>query len=187
MKHIIVPTDFSKNANNALNYAINIANQFAECTIHLIHVYSVRSETGIMASVNTFMQKKMEEDLAEIEQEMKPKLFRGTSLIPKAVEGYPISIILEFAEILEADFVIMGTQGASNLKSIFMGTNTTELIKKCSRPVLVIPADYKYQAPKNIALAADSKIITTSKIVAPLIEIAEKFQAKVNVYPPNRC
>jgi nucleotide-binding universal stress UspA family protein len=181
MKNIVVPTDFSANARNALDYAINIANQLDECVVHLIHVFAYRSETGLMASVNNFMRKHVEENLVELSAAVESSLFNGTSLRTGAFEGYPIDTITEYAETVNANYIIMGTQGATGLKGIFMGSNTTGVIKLCSRPIIAIPSGYKYRPLNEIAFAVDSEKVNREKILRPLIYLAEVNKARVDI------
>lgn len=186
MKNIVVPTDFSTNARNALNYAVNVANKMDECTIHLIHIFVTRSETGLMASINAVMKKHVEEEFSKIKAVIQPALFNGTSLRIGAYEGYPIDTITEYAETIKADYVIMGTQGATGLKGIFMGSNTTGVIKQCTRPIIAIPSDYKYQTIKEVALAIDSGKVSQDEVLQPMIKLAELFRAKVDVIHVER-
>ena len=55
MKNILVPTDFSEHANNALDYAVAIANRFGS-HITLFYAYKVYSTTGMLVSVERFMK-----------------------------------------------------------------------------------------------------------------------------------
>ncbi len=181
MKHILVPTDFSEHAKTALDYAVNIANQFADCTIHLVHVYEVIGETGMMADVSQFISTQVEESLSKLVAETKTSLFHGTFLVAKAIEGSPIDLISLYADQLKVDYVVMGTQGASGLKEIFLGTNTLGVIKKVKAPVLAIPKNCKYQPLKKITLAIDSNIVSTSEVVESMVSLAKMYQAKVNV------
>ncbi len=180
-KTIIVPTDYSDNALNALHYAVNFANQFDQATIHLLHVFAARSEVGIMASVNMFMKNNIDKQLSTLVDEVKPGLLESTRLISKAIEGYPISTICQYAEEQQADYIIMGTKGASGLKSVFLGSNTSGVMKKSKHPVLAIPSDYRYRPPLNIALAIDAEIVSTEDVLMPMIEIAKKLRSKVEV------
>ena len=187
MKNIVVPTDFSTNARNALDYAIHIANLMDECTIHLIHVFAIRSETGLMASINTFMRKHVEDQLAEIKEEVGPALFNGTSLRTGGFEGYPIDTINEYAATVKAEYIIMGTQGATGLKGVFLGSNTTGLIKLCKRPIIAVPSEYKYQPIKEIALSIDSAKVSQEEVLRPLIDLAELSKARVDVLHVERA
>ena len=50
MKNILIPTDFSDNAWNAITYAINLFKK-KECTFYLVNVLPVTAYTGGEATV----------------------------------------------------------------------------------------------------------------------------------------
>ena len=75
----------------------------------------------------------------------------------------------------------MGTQGASGLKEIFMGSMTVGVINKSEVPVLAIPSGYPYQPLKEITLAIDSEILRTSDVVDPLINLANTYSAHISI------
>ncbi|NJK82891.1 MAG: universal stress protein [Saprospiraceae bacterium] len=56
MKKILVPTDFSKNAEIATEYALAMANQFGS-QVTLYHAFQVQSATGSFASTQHFLRK----------------------------------------------------------------------------------------------------------------------------------
>jgi nucleotide-binding universal stress UspA family protein len=54
------------------------------------------------------------------------------------------------------DLVVMGTQGASGLKEVLVGSNTAAVIKHCGVPVLAVPENAKYKGVKNVVIADDA-------------------------------
>ena len=78
MKKILVPTDFSTPAYNALEFAIHLANHFGG-HIELIHVYEVIHKTGMLKSVRDFMQRDAEEQLSRVVKLVKAQLFPQAS------------------------------------------------------------------------------------------------------------
>ncbi len=180
MNHIIVPTDFSNNAHKALNYAVNLANHF-DSTIHLIHVYEVRSRAGMLINVRDFMQKDAEQQLSAQLQAVKKQLLPHTALKAKAVEGQAVDRICAYAKNVGAELIVMGTQGASGLKEIFVGSNTAGVIRKSEIAVLAVPNGFVYRPFKKVVLALDDQIVTTPDVLAPLIQIADTYKASVSV------
>lgn len=180
MKNIVVPTDFSDNANNALEYAINLAIHF-DSKIHLIHVFEVRTQTGVLVSIRDIMKKDAEEDLAKIIKEYKGRFIRNSSIEATAIEGYTYQTINSFAKGIGADFIVMGTQGASAVKGIFMGSNTSKVIGKSEIPVLSIPKTCSYHQIKDITLAVDDKVISSEDVLRPLTEFAKSYEAHISV------
>ena len=181
MKKILVPTDFSKNANNALRYAINIANHF-EAEIHLVNVYEVRSTTGSFKSIEDFMKEDAEKDLSKIIKEIEASLHRSTTLRGRAIKGFPVETICSIAKKEKMDLIVMGTQGASGLKEIFLGSNAEGVMKNTLVPLIAVPNEFQYRSFKEVLFPVDSGIVADTEILKPLIELSKAYRAKVKVF-----
>ena len=181
MKKILVPTDFSKNANNALRYAINVANHF-EAEIHLVNVYEVRSTTGSFKSIEDFMKEDAEKGLSKTIKEIETSLHRTTSIRGRAIKGLAIDTICSIAKNEKMDLIVMGTQGASGLKEIFLGSNAAGVMKNTTVPLIAVPNEYKYRSIKEILFPVDSGIVADADVLNPLTELAKAYHAKVKVF-----
>ncbi len=62
----------------------------------------------------------------------------------------------------------MGTQGATGAKEIFMGTHTMYVLKKISCPLIAVPSNFKYEAPKEILFPTDYKLDKKNKYLSIL-------------------
>jgi nucleotide-binding universal stress UspA family protein len=67
------------------------------------------------------------------------------------------------------DFVVMGTQGASGFKEIFIGSQTMHTIQKSTVPIICVPSTYTYHAPKDIVFATDYEL-SVHNIGIPLVK-----------------
>ena len=180
MKNIIVPTDFSANANNALDYAIQIANYF-EGTIHLVHAYEVSSTNAIFIGAGELLLEGAEKELKKIEAHYEDRLFPKTTFETRSLEGPTATQICTNAKTVAADLIIMGTQGASGLKEIFLGSNTAAVVRRSHTPVLVVPNRFSYEPMKRISLAIDDDILADDSILNPLLQLAEAYKAKIDL------
>ena len=181
MKNIVVPTDFSDNANNALKYAINLAIQFGS-KVHLIHAYEIpTTQTGVVGSLRRFMEQDAEEGLSKIVAEYKDHFIKESRLEAQAIEGYTDEVIYGYAKRLGADLIVMGTQGAGAVKGIFFGSNTSKVISNSAVPVLAVPKGYSYKMIKDITLAIDNKVISSDEVLKPLVTLAKEYKAHVSV------
>lgn len=181
MKKILVPTDFSANANNALAYAVNLANSFGS-PITLLHAYQVYSTAGSFISVESFMQEDAAKELLKIVKEIELQLKNGTTIDSKIVKGSTLDVIISVAEKQTFGLIVMGTQGASGLEEIFIGSTTNGVIKNTHVPVLAIPSHFKYRPIQTIVLAVDEEEDFDVEILAPVVEIAQKNAALVRIY-----
>ncbi|HCM77879.1 MAG TPA: hypothetical protein DIS90_15960 [Cytophagales bacterium] len=158
MKSILVPTDFSENANTAIEYACELAKSLG-AAVFIINVYTpavtqyniisplIEEETGRA-------RKLAKEKLASI-QELVQSQYKPLVCNTEFVVGGLLEAIEELVDKDKADLVVMGTRGASGLDKILFGSNTTRVIEKVKCPVLAIPAECPFHTPKRIVYATD--------------------------------
>jgi len=180
MKSILLPTDFSENADNAVKYAIELA-RLIGADITLVHTYRVYSTSGMFISVESYLKKDAAQQML-IAYEMVEKELGKERVTSKIIRGDTVSVIVNMANKGDYDLVLMGTQGASGLAEIFAGTTTSGVLKQCRKPVLAIPEGYEYHPIKNIVLAIDQMGISFSTIFAPLITIAKNAEALIRIF-----
>ncbi|MCB0584691.1 MAG: universal stress protein [Phaeodactylibacter sp.] len=181
MKNILVPTDFSRNAESAILYAIEIANKFGS-KITLLNTYKVYSSAGMFLSVESYMEKDAAEQMLATLNRLEPLLKGNGSIESKIVRGDAVPVITDLAEKGDYSLIIMGTQGASGLKEIFTGSITNGVMKNTRTPVLAIPGDYHYRPIDTIVFAVDEEGISHPGVTSVLVKIAKAFDASVHVF-----
>lgn len=185
MKNLLVPTDFSVNTHTALNYAIDLANQFGG-KITLLNTYKLQQRAGVFLGVERLMKHDALKEMAEQIEQFSPKLKGEASLEGKVVKGEAISTIVRAAKKLDVAMIVMGTQGASGLKEVFIGSTTNGVIKAANVPVLAVPSVYDYRSVDNIVFSADAKVGgTTEQVIAPLKIFARHYKAEIHVLHIN--
>ncbi len=180
MKKILVPTDFSEHANNALRYAINIGNYF-EAEIELLHVYEMATIIGSATLVREYLKEDAERDLADNIRSFKELVFGKTILKGRAIDGGAVDTICSLANNEDFDMIVMGTQGASGLKEIFLGSKTSGVMKQTHIPILAIPNNFTYRPIKDITFAVDSGIVAEDEVLKPLLELAKAYKSHIKV------
>jgi len=182
-KRILLTTDFSESAHNALRYAVEFAEKCG-AELCLLHVY----ETPLMAPVNVFttlentmvqVNEKMKEVVIEKLKQLKLKEASSvTSYSFLAKEGNINKQILNTISSESIDLVIMGTRGAYVDRGLFMGSTASYVVKHSPCPVLTIPIWAHFQPISKIVYATDLRY-DESAIVAYLISVAKSFDAEV--------
>ncbi len=182
MNTILVPTDFSKYATNALTYAVKFAEK-TNSKIILLHAYQIELYSPDLpveyfAQINALAKGNSEKQLISLISKVKKA---SKIKIDHISMEYPtVNSILETVARKKIDLVIMGTKGASGIKEIFIGSVAGEIIEKAKCPVLTIPLKASFTGLKRITYASDyhsSDIIILKK----LVEIAKIFKSKLNV------
>lgn len=189
MKRILVPTDFSEHAEDALKVAAQIAKK-NNCEIFLLHMLELPSQMSDAISggsgipeVMLFI-KKANETFQKIKE--RPYL-NGISVsetvhFERASDG-----ILSFCKKNKIDLIIMGSHGSSGIEEMLIGSNTEKVVRLSDIPVLVIKKDIGKFEARNLVFASDfSQEI--KKPFKKMIEFAKIFDANlflVMICTPN--
>lgn len=195
MRKIIVPTDFSSTAWNALLLCVRMF-KYEVCEIFILHCLS-----GIYDKKD---QKKLSEKPSE-EQLLKDSRKKVSGLISKInkvsanprhqffnriVSGSLIDEIDELCELQDIDLVVMGTTGRSNDRKKAIGSNTLAIIKFIKSPVLCVPSQYKFEKLDNILFPTNYLIPYQKRELKLVEELARRFVSRVHFlyaskYPPE--
>lgn len=190
MKKILLPTDFSRNSKNAIEYALRLF-QYEEAEFILLHAYSIPSVgAGTMVSLDDIIRQEAEKGMKEFLGEVCADNFCAVlEMRTKCILGNPRHVIKSYAESIQADYVVMGTKGASGLKEVLLGSVAASVVENLRCPLAIIPVDSKFEVPKIFALATDEKSISDSSVADPLVNLAVQHNAKLvqfSVIPENK-
>jgi nucleotide-binding universal stress UspA family protein len=182
MKTLLVPTDFSKISDNALDYAIEMA-KVTHARLILFHAYHVPVvPTEALMAVPEFDQfeKIAVDGLKRLENLI--RINHGDNVVTESVCkcGFAVEEITSFVMENKIDLVIMGMHGAGYLTEKLIGSVTTSLIREASCPVMAIDQHVKFKIPKRITLACDYKHIHKSSFWL-LKEIAAIFDSHIYI------
>lgn len=188
MKRILLPTDFSDNAYNAVRYALKLFKE-QECTFYLLHTY-----TPAIYQADYILHSPGQIGLGDIYQEssitqldaLKTKIEREfnnpkhTFLIHSAF-NLLVDELLETVTNENADMIIMGTQGATGAKEIIIGSHTVHVIKKTTCPIIAVPSNFDYETPKEILFPTDYEIDYSEAQLHQLLDIAKNHISRIAV------
>lgn len=181
MLKILVPTDFSKAADNALDWAIELANQYGS-SLSLLHIYQVPSATGALLSIEEYIKENAEKDMAMRLQYTMDRLKAKKVVETKTYRGYTVPFITNMAESDDFDLVVMGMKGVSALEEVFIGSTANGVLRRTKVPLLVVPLVVPVQAIRKIVFAVDDQQISAYGVVWPLARIAKTNKAEIMVY-----
>lgn len=188
MKRIILPTDFSENAHNAINYAIDLFKDVT-CTFYLLHTYTpaiyqaeyVLHSPGQIGLGDIYQENALTQLNALKKQLISEFNNKKHTFIVHSAFNILVDEIVETSQKEGADLVIMGTQGATGAKEIFIGTNTVHVIKRGCCPILAIPPDFKFEQPKEILFPTDFEIDYQKGQLQEVIQLAELHHSNIQV------
>ncbi len=189
MKKIIVPTDFSDNAWDALTYAIRLFDDIP-CTFYILNTYQVSSSRILNTMhkerdtlMHHFLKEESEKELKKIRTYLDKNLLNDKheyKILSKS--GAFISILKNLVSKENIDLIIMGTTGASGIKEVFMGSNAVKVIKHIDLcPVLSVPKRYEYQEIEQVVFATDHKRHYNTVELTCLLELQLMHNFMINV------
>jgi nucleotide-binding universal stress UspA family protein len=139
-KHILVPTDLSEGAEEALDYACELARQFS-ATVHLLHVIGIPTlgvpELGV-ALTSTVIDSMIRDNQTALEQLADRKRHQATFGQILLRTGDARHLIDQTAKELGADLIVMGTHGRRGVSRALLGSVTESVVRTAPCPVLTV-------------------------------------------------
>lgn len=177
MRKILIPTDFSHNATQALSYASAL---FADQPTHFILVHIYKSPNPQQNSESDYVEdiQKLTRSLEESKEVFTDPLHSITTSLN--IGGF-IENIRKLVFTKEIDLIIMGTKGTNQEANMPIGTNTQSIITKVPCPVLVVPRQTKYSPIKEVVFPTDLFLNYTNKTLEPLTSIMLKHNSKLHI------
>lgn len=177
---ILVPTDFSSPAKNALDYAAVLA-KHSNAELHLIHVFHIPVIDPYMPGDTTEAMIEETKKAATLQMETLKSGLSDLNVFIDIKLGFVIDDVVDYCEEHKIDLIVMGTTGASGLKEIFFGSVASGIIEKSKVKVIAVPDEYAQNSlPKTMVYAADftdnEEVILTS-----LCLLAKEWDAHLTV------
>ena len=179
MNKILVPVDFSETSKNALVYAISLFGKLS-IEITVLHTYEAKIKTGSLRSIDKILQEDAKNEMTNFMEEFAEKE-PDIVLHSKIVGGDSVSTIVSLGKSGKYDYIVMGTNGASGLKEVFIGSVAGGVISQTTAPVLVVPGSYKHRPLKEIVFAVSGFPFSSESVVEPLRKIAKLCSCKTKV------
>ncbi|MEN2282546.1 universal stress protein [Algoriphagus sp. SE2] len=149
---ILVPIDFSENSKKALDFAVSLAKK-KNGSITILHVIEAIYDFAAQAAiVIEGMHRDAESYLEELVTFYKKKDVQIKGLIK---DGTVSIMTSKTAEEINADLIVIGTQGKTGIKRTLLGSTSIDVIKASECPVLLIPADAKVENIDKVTLALE--------------------------------
>ncbi|HEV7232006.1 MAG TPA: universal stress protein [Bacteroidia bacterium] len=179
-KKVLIAIDFGEQSLIAMAQGINLSKVIgAEVT--LLHVIEDGGMLGKNLKTSEYEKVRKEVDALLNEQihllEEKHKDIQVSALVAR---GRVYEKIIEIAEMIQAEFIVMGCKGTGGLKRKFIGSNALQVVRASHCPVLTIKGKHHHAGCKNIVLPLDLTKETREK-VGRAIEFARLYKSAVRV------
>ena len=187
MKKILIPTDFSNEAQNAAELARNLASKFSAQLVFLHSIEVTSSESinasGAPSNFDSYADSMLvHESIKRANEEMKTLLetstLQGLEVSQIIKIGSPFSHINEAIEEDEVDFIVMGTKGASGLSEVLIGSNTEKVVRRAKCPVLTVKEEVNDSVFNSIVYATNMGDHEDS-VIDSLKELQKAYDSKI--------
>jgi nucleotide-binding universal stress UspA family protein len=180
MKAILVPTDFSPTAENAANYAGLLCKKLGAKLI-LLHVYMLPVPVSeipyVMVSADE-MQKASENALVREANRIYSTMKIEIEWVVRL--GLASDEIHDIEKEKSIDLVVMGMNGSGEFNKL-IGSTTIAVIRKCHKPVLVVPEGTQYVPFESIAYATDFSYAVNLSCFDPLRSLIKTYNSRLIV------
>lgn len=138
---VLCPVDFSDASRVALRYAAAIADHFGARLIVLTVDDPFLAEVAANAGYRPFLEAEMERELERFCADALQQMAAGPkSLQFRVAVGKPAAEILREAKELDADLIVISSQGRSGVRKVFFGSTTERVLRETAVPVLITPS-----------------------------------------------
>tara|TARA_R110002049_G_scaffold195369_1_gene364480 strand:- start:382 stop:1230 length:849 start_codon:yes stop_codon:yes gene_type:complete len=188
MKNILIPTDFSKNAMNAINFALEFF-KYEKTVFYFMHAYqnefydheelvSRKVFDDVLNNVRNESQQNLEKLLKKVKEKApNPRFTYHTISSYNTLVEEANSIVDRY----NIDLIVMGTKGKSNEQHIVFGSRTFQVLKYVQCPVLAIPSNYTNTQPKHILFPTNYLMPYKRRELKLLSDIAKPYRSVIDV------
>ncbi|MBD3637343.1 MAG: universal stress protein [Crocinitomicaceae bacterium] len=185
VKSIILLSDFSEPARNAIKYAIDAFGDQVE--YHLVNAYYARTSSATLLDLNEMLAKESEQGLTD-ELNWIKETFPDLNLTIKShsIFGSPVDAIKRLKRLVESDLVVMGTKGASGVDAVLFGSVASTVIRATVIPVISVPPDCQFNGFKEIVFATDGQELENTEVLAPIEKLHKQFNSEITLFSVER-
>ncbi|GAA4276914.1 universal stress protein [Aquimarina mytili] len=184
IKSILVPTDFSKQAESALKVAAQIAKK-NNAKIYLLHILELPMHlTDLMSSgapapapEAVFFMKQTHKKFEEV---LEQDYLKDIEVIETVSFEDVMHGIIESSTKNNADIIIMGSHGSTGFEELFIGSNAEKIVRTSKIPVLVIKEDCEIFEVKDFVYATNFDDEDKPSLLAAN-EFANSIRAKLHL------
>ncbi len=192
MNRILCPTDFSEQANHAVEAGYYLSKKF-DAEFHLLHVVEsdIKMEFNDLGSAGSskgiddiFLQKLLDSTKEKMNELVNTPGLKEIKVTTDIKVGKPGKIINSEINTRQYDLVVMGTKGASGLREMLIGSNAEKVVRYSPVPVLTVKEFVEEDSFKDIVYAS-LFLNEEERFVKRLIKIQKAFDSTIHLVRIN--
>lgn len=156
IEQILVPTDFSENAQHAVDYAIELGKR-CSAKLHLLHTPVIPTYLLMDLSYSPgpeAVTRILNDSQETLDKQAQRIADAGVEHFTAIREGTVHEVIRDYAKEHGVDLVVVGTHGRTGVSKLMYGSVTERVIKTVHTPILVVPPQGG-QTPSSIVVSYD--------------------------------
>lgn len=188
MESILIPTDFSENAMNAVKYALEFF-KYQKTVFYFMHAYqnefydheelvSREKSEDVLNKIKTASQKNLDKLLEDVKKIAPNPRYTYHTI---SANNTLVEEANAIADEKNIDLIVMGTKGKSNERHIVFGSQTFQVLKYVQCPVLAIPTNYTNTQPKHIVFPTNYLIPYKRRELKLLSDLAKSYRSIIDV------
>jgi nucleotide-binding universal stress UspA family protein len=188
MKNILLPTDFSENSKNAVNFALKFF-EGQTCTFYILNsqkpsgyitadVLYGAPGTSVYEGILNDNKKELEKMVQFCESISEKENF---SFVPKIDFDNIVDAVNQAVALNKIELIIMGSNGATGAAEVVFGSNTLKVIRNVDCPVIVVPEGYSFEKINSVLLSLNYQYEVSNKSLSVVSEIVKKHEASLKI------
>ena len=182
MRTIIIPTDFSETAENAIRYAVELF-KYEKSEFIIMNAFADEVYKNTVEMDRDFFEEYKQKSEEATERALQKVIAKILEISPnpkhtyyyEASFGSLVDEVNNLANKHNADIIVMGTQGKSNKDDVTFGSQTLQVIKYVSCPVLAVPVGFHGYPPENILFPTDYMLPFKQRELKLINTMAKKY------------
>lgn len=195
MNRVLLLTDFSKNANEAVDFAFQLW-KGRSCKFFILNI----QKTSEFTTDDLITAKPHESIFASIIADNKAKINAYIETLKDKVSNEDFELIAKvdydvFSDAVkqavstyDIDYIVMGTNGISGASEQIFGSNTMQVIRNVSCPTIVVPEGFSFRPLKEVLYTQTEKFCPTKAELAPVVALLGDRASRMHllaIHPPE--
>jgi nucleotide-binding universal stress UspA family protein len=188
MRKVLIPTDFSENAFNAIKYAMELF-KYDKSEFIIMHAYADEVYEHNIKMSRALFEEYREKVAESSDRELQKVVCKMLEISPNPKHEYNFlsvfgSLVEEANAIADKeniDVLVMGTKGETADRDITYGSNTLQVIKYVKCPVLAIPSNYREVQVSKILFPTNYMLPYPRRGLKLVSTLAKRFAVKINL------
>ena len=178
MKKVLLSTDFSENAQHAIDYALVLFGK-EEVSYYLMNAYCLMHNIPeTLISLEDILQEQSEKGLKNNLGQILDR-YHEIKIDTISAYGDPSVTIKKTVKDRAIDLVVLGSRGSKSLTGAVFGSTTSDLVNRIAQPMLIVPPHSNKDVPSKIVLATDLVQIDDLKTLELMLMLARKHGTEI--------